>query len=62
LLELEENARNHADNSINQLSLFEPCEEATGSAVEEKLAALNIDDMTPREALQALYDLKEEMD
>ena len=61
LLELEENARNHADNSINQLSLFEPCEEATGSAVEEKLAALNIDDMTPREALQALYDLKEEL-
>ncbi len=31
---------------------------ASVSAVEEALRALDIDDLTPRQALEALYDLK----
>ncbi len=58
LLELEENAKQQSDNRINQLSLFEPCEECEESELEKQLAELDIDNLTPREALDQLYELK----
>lgn len=62
LLELEENARNHADNSVNQLSLFEACVQAPESKIEKQLEAMDIDEMTPRQAMDALYQLKQLLD
>lgn len=58
LLELEETARAHADSNINQLSLFEPCDETESSAVEEQLKEIDVDNLTPRDALELLYELK----
>jgi len=61
LLLLEENARASADNRLNQLSLFEPCAEVAESEVEQQLKATDIDNLTPREALELLYQLKEKI-
>ena len=58
LILLEEKARNAADDRVNQLSLFEPCETNQPSKVEEALDKLDIDNLSPREALNALYDLQ----
>jgi DNA mismatch repair protein MutS len=51
---------------IDDLPLFQVAvrrEEASRgpSKVEETLKAMSLDDMTPREALDALYDLKKKM-
>ena len=62
LLELEETARNQADNRINQLSLFEPLhehpEEDNTSEVEDLLEETDPDDLTPRQALDLLFEMK----
>jgi DNA mismatch repair protein MutS len=58
LLELEETARRQADDSINQLSLFAPSEAAEPSAVEALLEATELDDLSPRQALDLLFEMK----
>ena len=58
LIELEETARNQADNRINQLSLFEPCEENTVSAVENLLDETDPNEMTPRQAMELIFEMK----
>jgi DNA mismatch repair protein MutS len=58
LRELEQTAARHADNAVNQLSLFsEPCEPETHPAV-ELLQESDPDALTPRQALDLLYRLK----
>lgn len=58
LLELEETARSHADSSINQLSLFEPCEENELCEVEQTLMDTDLNDLSPKQALDFLFELK----
>ncbi len=60
LRELEQAAREHSDQQASQLSLFAPAPaaEPRPSAVEEALAGLEPDGLTPRQALEALYRLK----
>ena len=58
MIELEETARNQADNRINQLSLFEPCEENTVSAVENLLDETDPNEMTPRQAMELIFEMK----
>ncbi|MEZ2130919.1 MULTISPECIES: DNA mismatch repair protein MutS [unclassified Sinorhizobium] len=60
--------KNPASQLIDDLPLFQVAvrrEEATGkrgpSKLEETVKALNPDEMTPREALDALYDLKKKL-
>ncbi|WP_416236930.1 DNA mismatch repair protein MutS [Rhizobium sp. CC-YZS058] len=59
--------KNPASQLIDDLPLFqvalrrEEASRAKPSAVEARLTALNLDDMTPREALDALYALKGEL-
>jgi len=61
LHELEQAARRHAEAETNQLSLFQrPPDEVsvrTADALRERLAMLDPDQMSPREALDALYEL-----
>lgn len=56
---LEVQAAKHADDTIDQLSLFNDstAAEETSPAL-AKLAATDIDDLTPRQALDLLYELK----
>lgn len=61
LLELEEAARADADSRINQLSLFEPCEEQELSEIESILEETDLNNLTPRQALDLLFDLKEKL-
>ncbi|HWU62853.1 MAG TPA: DNA mismatch repair protein MutS [Ensifer sp.] len=69
LARLEDTARKSpASQLIDDLPLFkvaakqvEESRHAGPSKVEEALAALDLDDMTPREALEALYALKKEL-
>lgn len=58
LLELEETARAHADESINQLSLFEPCDETGPSAAEKLLKETELNDLSPKQALDLLFEMK----
>jgi len=62
LAELEQAAREHAEAASQQLSLFDAATAAPtppeDDPVRERLAALQPDDMTPREALDALYALR----
>ncbi|PVV27397.1 MAG: DNA mismatch repair protein MutS [gamma proteobacterium symbiont of Ctena orbiculata] len=63
LLELEASAQRHAEQQQSQLPLFdtEPeCPQA--SAVEQLLIEIEPDELTPREALEALYRLKEQLE
>ncbi|MCG8427879.1 MAG: DNA mismatch repair protein MutS, partial [Chromatiales bacterium] len=61
--ELEQSAQRHADQQVNQLSLFapeapvEPACEASEALLE--LESINPDELSPREALDALYRLKD---
>jgi DNA mismatch repair protein MutS len=48
--------KNQSEQPVQQYSLFLP--EADNPAVEQ-LKALDIDNLTPRQALQQLYELKE---
>lgn len=59
LRELEQAAQHHRELEADQLSLFTEPEEAAGSAVEQALAEIDPDGLTPRQALEALYRLKE---
>ncbi|MEW8026542.1 MAG: DNA mismatch repair protein MutS [Candidatus Thiodiazotropha sp.] len=63
LLELEASAQRHAEQQQSQLPLFdtEPaCTEE--SAVERQLHEIDPDELTPREALEALYLLKQKLE
>ena len=59
LQELEQAAVEQA--SSNQLSLFtsDPCKQTEGDPLQEALAEIDPDSLTPREALEQLYRLKE---
>jgi DNA mismatch repair protein MutS len=60
LRELEQSAQRHTEQQVNQLSLFAseaPAQEP--SPVEDALKEIDPDELTPREALEALYRLKE---
>jgi len=61
LRELEQAAQRHAQAESNQLSLFQPPPDSAGASVpdalRERLAELDPDQMTPRQALDALYEL-----
>ncbi|MES9988111.1 MAG: DNA mismatch repair protein MutS [Candidatus Thiodiazotropha endolucinida] len=62
LLELEASAQRHAEQQQSQLPLFDP--EPPGmeaSAVEQQLREIDPDELTPREALEALYRLKQKL-
>ena len=61
LLELEESARADADSRINQLSLFEPCEEQEPTEIEKSLIETDLNNLTPRQALDLLFDMKEKL-
>ncbi len=60
LQELERNAAQHADNAINQLSLFDtPCEpERESEPAMDLLREAEPDELSPREALDLVYRLK----
>ena len=59
LQELEMSAARHADNAVNQLSLFsEPCEAENDPAM-ALLEETDPDRLTPREALDLVYRLKD---
>ncbi|MCU7942480.1 MAG: DNA mismatch repair protein MutS [Candidatus Thiodiazotropha sp. (ex Cardiolucina cf. quadrata)] len=63
LLELEASAQRHAEQQQSQLPLFDP--EPPGmeaSAVERQLREIDPDELTPREALEALYRLKQKLE
>jgi DNA mismatch repair protein MutS len=60
LHELEQAAQRHAQAESNQLSLFAPAETSAGPAADplrERLAEIDPDALTPRQALDALYAL-----
>ena len=61
LLELEESAKADADNRVNQLSLFEPCEEQEPTEIEKLLEETDLNNLTPRQALDLLFDMKEKL-
>ncbi|MEW8182725.1 MAG: DNA mismatch repair protein MutS [Candidatus Thiodiazotropha endolucinida] len=63
LLELEASAQRHAEQQQSQLPLFdlEPPGMET-SAVEQQLREIDPDELTPREALEALYRLKQKLE
>ena len=59
LLELERSAQMHMEQGISQLSLFDvPTQSATCSSVLALLESIDPDDLSPREALATLYQLK----
>jgi DNA mismatch repair protein MutS len=61
LRELEESAQRHTEQQANQLSLAlvdSPTEAVAEPALLELLEELEPDELTPREALEALYRLK----
>jgi DNA mismatch repair protein MutS len=61
LRELEQAAQQHAQAESNQLSLFQqaavPAEPVRADPLRERLAGLDPDQMSPRQALDALYEL-----
>ncbi|MCU7814150.1 MAG: DNA mismatch repair protein MutS [Candidatus Thiodiazotropha sp. (ex Rostrolucina anterorostrata)] len=63
LLELEASAQRHAEQQQSQLPLFDLSPSvADESAVELLLKEIDPDELTPREALEQLYKLKQTMD
>jgi len=66
LRELEQSAQRHSDQQASQLSLFgsdgelaKTADETAGAAIIEALEALDPDELTPRQALDQLFQLKE---
>jgi DNA mismatch repair protein MutS len=60
LRELEASAQRHAEQQQSQLPLFDlSYEEPEPSAVESMLEQIDPDELTPRDALQKLYQLKD---
>ncbi|MEW8290783.1 MAG: DNA mismatch repair protein MutS [Candidatus Thiodiazotropha endolucinida] len=63
LLELEASAQRHAEQQQSQLPLFDPAPPGMeASAVEQQLREIDPDELTPREALEALYRLKQKLE
>ncbi|MCG7923350.1 MAG: DNA mismatch repair protein MutS [Candidatus Thiodiazotropha lotti] len=63
LLELEASAQRHAEQQQSQLPLFNLSPEpAESSAVETMLERIDPDELTPRQALEQLYLLKEKLE
>ncbi len=64
LRELERNAQQHAEQQQAQMPLFDlsPCAEPEASPLERRLAEIDPDGLTPREALEAIYRLKQLLD
>ncbi len=60
LEELEDAAQKHADQHQSQLSLFEIAAEPTSPTL-ESLQQIEPDDLTPRQALEQLYKLKQQL-
>ncbi len=59
LAELEQAAQRHAAAESNQLSLFQPSpREVRADPLRERLDAIDPDQLTPRQALEALYELR----
>jgi DNA mismatch repair protein MutS len=62
LRELEQAAQRHAQAESSQLSLFQQASEGVSPAVpdalRERLAGLDPDQLSPRQALDALYELR----
>jgi DNA mismatch repair protein MutS len=62
LRELEQAAQQHAQAESSQLSLFQQTPRADAApakdSLRERLAALDPDQLTPRQALEALYELR----
>ncbi|MGD8587624.1 MAG: DNA mismatch repair protein MutS [Chromatiales bacterium] len=61
LAELEDAAQRHAEQYQAQLPLFEPAS-APESPVLDNLRQLDPDELTPRQALEQLYRLKQQLD
>ncbi|MEJ2422944.1 MAG: DNA mismatch repair protein MutS [Candidatus Thiodiazotropha sp.] len=62
LLELENSAQRHADQQQSQLPLFDSApREPEPSPLEQLLSEIDPDDLTPRQALETLYRLKQQM-
>ncbi|MEJ2407078.1 MAG: DNA mismatch repair protein MutS [Candidatus Thiodiazotropha sp.] len=62
LLELENSAQRHADQQQSQLPLFDSApSEPEPSPLEQLLSEIDPDDLTPRQALETLYRLKQQM-
>jgi DNA mismatch repair protein MutS len=62
LLELEASAQQHAEQQQSQLPLFNiPAEPRESSEVEALLEKIDPDELTPRQALEQLYRLKESL-
>ncbi|MCU7842858.1 MAG: DNA mismatch repair protein MutS, partial [Candidatus Thiodiazotropha sp. (ex Monitilora ramsayi)] len=63
LRELELSAQQHADQQQSQIPLFDlsPCEPEV-SALESMLQEIDPDELSPREALEALYRLKQTLE
>jgi DNA mismatch repair protein MutS len=61
LAELELNAQHHAEQQQSQLPLFDQAPPPPRSAVECLLAEIDPDELTPRQALEQLYRLKQSL-
>jgi DNA mismatch repair protein MutS len=57
--ELEDAARRHAEQRQDQLPLFDPPPSPAPDPAIERLQAIDPDELTPRQALDALYQLKQ---
>ena len=62
LQKLEMGAARHADEAVNQLSLFDITCEPQIHPLEERLAGIDANDLTPRSALDLVYELKALLD
>ncbi len=63
LRELEQNAQHHAELQQAQMPLFDLTPpEPVDSKLEALLGEIDVDGLTPREALDALYRLKDALD
>jgi DNA mismatch repair protein MutS len=62
LQELEQSAQQHAEQQINQLSLFDPGTNEEGKDMDNQimseLESIDPDELTPKQALEQLYRLK----
>ena len=59
LAELEQAAQHHAAAESSQLSLFRPSpRQVRADPLRERLDAIDPDQLTPRQALEALYELR----
>ena len=57
LYELEKNAQRHAERDLTQLPLFAPSDPEPKDKIRERLADVDPDTLTPRAALELVYEL-----